>query len=211
MDVEIGWPGSVADSRIFQNSYLGSNYIQVLAELDTTTLITGDDTEEDIPAFILGDSAYSNSRHLVTTYKASETNADPFIRRLNGRLSKARYLVEHTFGLLKGRFQIFSKPLRSSGEDLPFAVHLIASICVLHNFLIDTHDSVRDADVLPPEIAERVQQLNLNNEDSGRQGGNDLEDTSNDEDEEDIVEYRVDNGPVTRDKLLRHIRFMENA
>jgi DDE superfamily endonuclease len=205
LDVEIGWPGSVADSRIFLNSWLGSNYIEPLAGLGTTTLLTGDDMEEEIPAFILGDSAYQNSRHLVTTYKTTETNADPHVRRLNARLSKARYFVEHAFGLLKGRFQIFSKPLRSAGEDLPFAVYLIASICVLHNFLIDMCDSVRDADILPPEVTERLQQLNLDtNGLSGEPGdgqGNDPEDS-----DEEVENLNEDD--ATRDVLLRHIRFL---
>ena len=128
MDLEIGWPGSVGDCRIFENSYLNSKYEEELARLGTTVLITGDDIQENVPAFILGDSAYRNSRHLVTTYKVTECNADASIRHLNFELSKVRYQVEHAFGLLKGRFQIFEKPLRSAGEDLPFSIRLIASM-----------------------------------------------------------------------------------
>ena len=182
-----------------------------MAGLETTTLFTGDDVEEEIPAFILGDSAYQNSRHLVTTYKATETNSDRHVRRLNARLSKARYFVEHAFGLLKGRFQIFSKPLRSAGEDLPFAVYLIASICVLHNFLIDTRDSVRDADVLPPEVTERLQRLDLDTDELGEPGevqGNDPEDSDDEEIEDIEQELGQDDGPTTRDVLLHYIRFL---
>jgi DDE superfamily endonuclease len=137
LDLEIGWPGSVGDCQIFENSYLNGKYEGELAKLGTTTLTTGENIDEEIPAFILGDSAYRNSRHMVTTYKVTECNANIAIRRLNLELSKARYQVEHAFGLLKGRFQIFEKPLRSASEDLPFSVRLIASICVIHNFLID--------------------------------------------------------------------------
>jgi len=49
---------------------------------------------------------------------------------------------------LKGRFQIFEKPLRTAGEDLPFSIRLIASICVIHNFLIDARDTVPEEDIL---------------------------------------------------------------
>jgi DDE superfamily endonuclease len=139
LDVEIRWPGSVGDIRIFQNSCLNCDYEAKLAELGTTPLRIGpDDPEEDIPAFILGDSTYKNSRHLVTTYKVTKCNMDRSDRRLNFLLSKARYRVELAFDLLKGQFQIFKKPLKSGSEHLPFAVHLIASICVIHNFLNDT-------------------------------------------------------------------------
>lgn len=154
LDLEIGWRGSVRDCRIFENSYLNGKYEEELPKLGTTTLTTGEDTNEEIPAFILGDSAYRNSRHMVTTYKVTECNADRSVSHLNFELSKARYQVENAFGLLKGRFQVFEKPLRSAGEDLPFSVRLIASICVIHNFLIDARDTIPEADILRA-VAER--------------------------------------------------------
>ena len=76
LNVEIGWPSSVGDYRVFENSYLNSTYEAVFGELGTVPLATGDGIEEDIPAFILGDSAYKNSRHFVTTYKVTECDAD---------------------------------------------------------------------------------------------------------------------------------------
>ena len=113
-----------------------------------TFLMTGEGNNEEIPAFILEDSAYRNSRHMVITYKVIECNADCSVRHLNFALSKACYQVEHAFGLLKERFQVFEKSLRSAGEDLPFSVHLITSICIIHNFLIDEWDAVPEADIL---------------------------------------------------------------
>src|SRR5205814_8447411 len=112
-------------------------YEGVCAQHGTTSLTTGEGNNEEIPAFILEDSTYRNSCHMVTTYKVTECNADYSVRHLNFSLSKARYQVKHAFGLLKGRFQVFKKPLRSAGEDLPFSVRLITSICIIHNFLID--------------------------------------------------------------------------
>ena len=148
LDLEIGWPGSVGDCRIFKNSYLKGKYEEELAQLSMTSLTTGEGNNEKIPAFILEDSAYRNSRHIVTTYKVTECNADCSVCHLNFSLSKARYQVKHAFGLLKGRFQVFEKPLRSDSEDLPFSVHLIASICIIHNFLIDERDAIPEADIL---------------------------------------------------------------
>ena len=201
LDVEIGWPGSVADSRIFDNSYLSHNYEGALAELGTTPLATGaDGVEENIPAFIPGDSAYRNSRHLVTTYKVSECDADDSVCHLNFRLSKAQYHVENAFGLLKGRFQIFEKPLRCAAEDLPFALHLIASICVLYNFLIDVQDQVHEGEVPMQEIEEQLQ------------NGGDDEDS---EDGEDDIDENINGergqaeGEVIRQALLHHIRWLD--
>ena len=53
LSVEISWPDSIADSWIFQNSYLGSKYIEAIAGLNMTTLIIEDDIEEDILACYL--------------------------------------------------------------------------------------------------------------------------------------------------------------
>jgi hypothetical protein len=128
LDLEIGWPGSVGDCRIFESSDLNGKYEEELTRLGTTALTTGEDIDEEIPAFILGDSAYRNSRHMVTTYKVTECKADASVRHLNFQLSKARYKVEHAFGLLKGRFHVFEKPLRSAGEDLSFSVRLISRV-----------------------------------------------------------------------------------
>jgi hypothetical protein len=193
LDVEIGWPGSVADSRIFDNSYLSNTYETTLAELGTTPLATGDGIEENIPAFILGDSAYRNSRYLVTTFKVTECNADPSVRHLNHRLSKARYIVENTFGLLKGRFQVFEKPLRCAAGDVPFAVRLIASICVIHNFLLDAQDQFVEEEALMQEIEEERR-----NADGDGDNGID-----------DDQERGPEEEGVSRQALLRHIRWLD--
>ena len=171
----------MGDACVFQNSYLGNNYEAVLGQYETMTLLSGDsdDAFENIPASILGDSAYANTRHLITTYKVTECETDDSVRHLNRYLSKARYHVEHAFGLLKGRFQIFAKPLRSASEDFPFAMHFIASIFVLHNFLIDTRDTITEDDILPPEIAEQLHEY-----ESGILNGNGLREIE-DETEED--------------------------
>jgi hypothetical protein len=194
LDVEIGWPGSVADSRVFENSYLSRHYEAALAELGTTPLATGDDgAEENIPAFILGDSAYKNSRHLVTTFKVTECDADDSVNHLNSRLSKARYIVENTFGLLKGRFQVYEKPLRCAIRYVPFAVHLIASTCVLHNFLLDADDHFEDEEALMQEIEERRANGEGDNAD-GVDGGQ---------------ERGLEEDGATRQALLRHIRWLD--
>jgi DDE superfamily endonuclease len=201
----------VGDARVFQNSYLGRNYEALLRQYDLTELPSGDDKVENICAFILGDSAYPNTRHLVTTYKVTECDRDPCIRKLNRCLSKARYHVEHAFGLLKGRFQIFAKPLKSASEDYAFAMHLIASIFVMHNFLIDTRDPVPNKDVLPPEIAGQLEECAAGTRESLEDlGGN--EDVGENQAEDAVFQQVPNNGrESTRNALLRHIRWLEDV
>ena len=187
VDVEVGWPGSVGDGRVFKTSRLNATHVAWLSQFATTKLPTGerDDGEiiyEDIPAFILADSAYTNSKHMVTTFKVTECS-DFVVAALNKKLGGARYHVENAFGILKGRFRILQHPLECACHDIRFAITFISAIFVLHNFLIDVKDESREwiADIAP--------ECEINNQ---------LEDLDTDEaiDEE-----------TTRKVLLRHMRW----
>ncbi|KAG2943101.1 hypothetical protein PC115_g997 [Phytophthora cactorum] len=74
----------------------------------TRKVKTGNDVQEDLPIFILSDSAYANSN--------------------NRCLSAVRYKVEHTFGILKGCFRVLLRPN-------PFAMLRFESVphLVLHS------------------------------------------------------------------------------
>ena len=150
VDLEIGWPGSVGDGRIWNCSELKKVYKDWLSQMPTTSLMTGvqpngDVLLEDVPPFILADSAYSNTRHMVTTYKTTEILANDIVGELNKRLGGARYHVENAFGILKARFQIFKQALECSHEDIRLAITLTSSIIILHNFLIEVNDDLTDA------------------------------------------------------------------
>src|SRR5947207_10873089 len=132
VDVEAGWPGSIGDSRIFRTSRLNTTYIDWLSQFPTTRLVTGERDDgkviyEDIPAFILADSAYPNSKHLVTTFKVTETS-DEIINALNKKLGGARYYVEDAFWFLKGGFRLFRLPVVCACEDVLFALVLSSDI-----------------------------------------------------------------------------------
>lgn len=147
IDVEVDWPDSVGDSRIFKTSRLNAMLVGWLTPFPTSRLVTGEhDNDEhiyqDIPAFILADSAYPNSKHIVTTFKVTET-ADEVINVLNKKLEEARYHVKNVFDILKGRFRIFQSPLETAVEDIGFVIVLISAVFILHNFLIDVQDTAR--------------------------------------------------------------------
>ena len=167
-------------------------------------MATGTDVEENIPAFILGDSAYRNSRHLVTTYKVTEC-ADASVRHLNFYLSRARYHVEHAFGLLKGRFQIFEKPLRCAAEDYSFCVQLIASICMIHNFLIDSRDAIHEKDIFTPA---ELMPAGASQSGTAAMTGEDRSEDLDDDDDDGEGE-RNDLWEPTREAFLRRIRWCD--
>jgi len=183
IDIEVGWPGSVGDGRIWQNSVLSSHHKVWLSEFPTFALATGPHREEQVPAFILADSAYPNTKNMVTTFKNTELNSNRTIRKLNAKLGAARYHVENAFGIMKMRFQLFKKPLECSVEDARIAIYLTSAIFVLHNFLID----VKDSTTVDPEEQWIHDQMVPNHED-----------VVQDQDEDES----------TRHVLIRHMEYL---
>ncbi|EFN60761.1 Putative nuclease HARBI1, partial [Camponotus floridanus] len=113
IDVFIGYPGSVHDTRVFKNSplrndlheFCGNNYL------------------------LLGDSAYPCLKELIVPYRDNGhlTHAQ---RSFNQKLSSCRVIIENAFGYLKQRFpQLYHFKLR----DIVRMVYVIHACCVLHN------------------------------------------------------------------------------
>ena len=141
---------------------------------------------EDIPPFILADSAYANTKTTVTTFKMTEINSDIAIFALNRKLGGARYHVENAFGILKARFQIFERALDCAKEDVRFAIILCGTAFILHNFLIDEKDD---------SLKEELEKIN----NAGQ--------TEEEEEEEENVVYEESEDICTRNTLIRHIRY----
>ena len=102
--------------------------------------------------YLLGDSAFVNNEHMVTTFEIAEYSSSPVKERMNKRLSAMRYIVEMVFGILKCRFMILRNPIQF-GQDSPATIcHLILALCLLHNYLLDTQDAFH----LPEEEIESI-------------------------------------------------------
>lgn len=122
--VEMGWPGSVHNNRVWLNSdvYLAKEKYFSNKE------------------YLLGDSAFSASMVMVPAFKKSPNAALSEERKyFNTKLAKVRIKSEHCIGLVKARFQRV-RELRwviSSKRDLAVLLQMIMCACILHNLLID--------------------------------------------------------------------------
>ena len=105
------WPGSVNDSRIFQNSLL-------YAEL-----------EHNLPPryHLLGDAAYPLKRFILTPLSAPR---DAHETAYNTSHSQTRKVIEQAFGVLKRRFGYLGKKVRT---DLDTTKAIIVASMVMHN------------------------------------------------------------------------------
>ena len=135
-DCYVGFPGSVHDARVFNNSDLG-----VKMETDPINIFP-DDT------FIIGDSAYPLTPHLLTPYKENgylnETQEN-----YNYVQSATRNIVERAFALLKSRFARLKHVEMNKIEDICL---IILSACVLHNYCLEENDFEVDFDVEPVDV-----------------------------------------------------------
>uniref|UniRef100_A0A672H965 Putative nuclease HARBI1 n=1 Tax=Salarias fasciatus TaxID=181472 RepID=A0A672H965_SALFA len=130
LDIFVGYPGSVHDTRILKNSpfYLAGQYPP-----------TG--------YFLLGDGGYpclDSPIAVITPYKEPVIGAVQ--GRFNFRHSRARSVVERSFGIMKTRWR---STLFKALEVRPaFAPLVIATCAFLHNVCLDNGDLLEpDADV----------------------------------------------------------------
>ena len=127
IDVYVGWPGRVHDARVFANSSLYQRGQSGNLLPDWKEEIAG----KEVPIVLLGDPSYPLLPWLMKAYP-NNGRLTPEQKRYNYRLSKARVVVEHCYGRLKGRWRCLLKRLDVDVSDAP---ELIAACCVLHNIL----------------------------------------------------------------------------
>ena len=104
------WPGSVHDSRVFDNSR-----VCMLLE------------EGNYSGYLLGDSGYPCRKYLMTPLLAPTTEKE---HRYNSAHIRTRNLIERAFGVLKRRFGILNKEVRTR---LPTTKKIIMASVILHN------------------------------------------------------------------------------
>ena len=116
-DLVSGAAGSNHDSSVFFASKL---YKRIM----DGDIVGGND-------FLLADSGYRCLRFLITPYDFRSGFITPMQERFNLAHSRARVVVERTFGLVKGRYRILLDSVEGASDD----VNLVVLACfALHNF-----------------------------------------------------------------------------
>ena len=162
IDVYCGWPGSVHDSRVFAHS-------SIFTRGKNGTLLPSDTRSIggiDVPLYLVGDSAYPLLRWLMKPFPHN-SNLSTAQRNYNYHQSRARIVVENTFGRLKARWRRLLKRLDMSVDTIPIVV---TACCILNN-LCEVHgDTFRESwldDITETTTNQPNVQFNDNSADDG--------------------------------------------
>lgn len=123
--------GSQNDSSVFTKSAFGRALIKNELDLPHDRNLPGSDL--CMPVWCVADQAFPLSRRIMRPYAGQNLAEEK--RVFNYRLSRARRVIENTFGILSTRWQIFQMRLQAQPEVVKKYVQ--ACIC-LHNFIMKT-------------------------------------------------------------------------
>lgn len=128
--VDVGCNGRVSDGGVFRGSTLQESLEQRTANIPQPTPLPG--TDMTMPFFVVADEAFPLKSYLMKPFARRGLSREQ--RVFNYRLSRARRIVENTFGIFANRFSFF---LTTINLD-PDAVEVIVlASCALHNYLRD--------------------------------------------------------------------------
>ncbi|CAN7938463.1 unnamed protein product [Ixodes hexagonus] len=146
--VEVGHNGSEADGGVFRRSDLQRKIEENLQGIPPDAALG---SVGSMPFFFVGDEAFPLRTYLMRPYPRKSQFEQTHQRRIfNYRLSRARRVVENTFGIMAQRWRILRRPFKATNEN----VTRIVSACVaLHNFLLQ-ESAVSRAAYCPPGTAD---------------------------------------------------------
>ncbi|XP_049316669.1 uncharacterized protein LOC125779377 [Bactrocera dorsalis] len=133
--VEVGMNGRASDSGIFGQSKFKYKYDEGLLNLPQPEKLPLSD--DILPYVLVGDDAFPLLENLMKPYSRRNLNVEEQI--FNYRLSRARRVVENSFGILANRFRILHTTMNLDPEK---SAKITLACCYLHNFLIKTNSSV---------------------------------------------------------------------
>lgn len=138
IDVFTGYPGSVSDIRIFENSHIYND------------IIRNQDQYFDQGEYIIGDKAYPVFEWCITPF-IDRGNLTEHQRNFNRAVSRVRATIERSWALLFGRFRRLRFLDMNQNDLIPGT---IIACCVLHNICLDN-----DPEQLEEYVADEVVEI----------------------------------------------------
>jgi hypothetical protein len=130
ISIEVGAYGSSSDSNVFKNSTFGKILERNQLDIPDPRALPNDGGGICMSLLLVGDEAFVLSEHVL---RPCPNRNVTFLKRVyNYRLSRARRMVECTFGILTNKCRIFH---RAIGVKPDFCDSIIKVCRVLHNYV----------------------------------------------------------------------------
>ena len=122
---------------VFQRSEFGKRFLNRDLDIPTPKPIDGAEHIGSMPHCIVADEAFPLRIDLMRPYPRRSKNENLAEDKaiFNYRLSRARRIVENTFGILAQRWRLLNRRIQLQEKNV---IQVIKACCVLHNFLRET-------------------------------------------------------------------------
>ena len=132
--VDIGDSGRQSDGSVYHNGNIGYSIENNKLNLPKDRKLKN--SEHVLPFVFIGDDSFGLKRHMMKPYPSTNMGIEKLI--FNYRLSRARSIIENTFGVMASRFRVFYRPIIGDVEKV---IAITKATVMLHNFLINTDDN----------------------------------------------------------------------
>ncbi|XP_054744317.1 uncharacterized protein LOC129248716 [Anastrepha obliqua] len=130
--VDVGCNGRSNDAGVFLQSKL-RDVLQEEKEIPKAA------SDRRLPYVVVGDDAFPLQMHLMKPYPYHTQCQEKQV--FNQRLSRARHVVEHAFGILSNRFRVLLAPINLKVATVE---KIVLTCCALHNYLIENGEMFTD-------------------------------------------------------------------
>jgi len=126
---DAGTNGRISDGGVLGNTAFGRALVDKLLKIPEPGTLPN--SEKKLLFVFVGDDAFALTENFMKPYGQTGLTAEQ--RIFNYRLSRARRVVENSFGILVSRFGVIQRPIALSP---PKAQTIVLTCCYLHNYLL---------------------------------------------------------------------------
>ena len=128
--IDVGRNGRMNDGAVFRDSPLAAHLYEGNLNLPGPNLLPASNIT--VPYVLVADDAFPLHTNIMKPYPNRGLTRDE--RIFNYKLSRARRVVENTFGILANRFRILLTTIPLGVEKVEL---ITQTCCVLHNFILN--------------------------------------------------------------------------
>jgi hypothetical protein len=125
---DVGTSGKVSDKGVIANTKFFERLTNDSFKIPTSGKVSN--CHILLPYVFVGGEAFGMRPEFLKPYPKDKLNKDT--RIFNYRLSRARHVVENTFGIMASRFRVLQTAINLDVQNIDTVV---ITCCVLHNFL----------------------------------------------------------------------------